>query len=87
MKTYLVTYESIFSEDPNLISSIKSFEQWAHPMGDIWLIKTYNDRQEVFNKLKTSSSFITKLIIIQVTNDWISYNLPPDVVSWMQGGL
>jgi len=87
MKTYLIAYESLFPEDANLVSSIKSFQQWAHPMKNIWLIKTYYDRQEVFNKLRASSAFVTKFLIIQITNDWISYNLSPDVVKWMQGGL
>lgn len=87
MKTYLVLYGSIFSEDTSLVNAIKSFERWAYPIKDAWLVKTYFDRQTVYDRLKSSSAFITKLIVIRVTNDWISYNLTPDVIRWMQEGL
>lgn len=87
MKTYLVLYESIFSEDASLINSIKSFERWAYPIKGAWLVKTYFDRQTVYDRLKNSSAFVSKLIVIRVTNDWISYNLTPDVIRWMQEGL
>lgn len=87
MQTYLITNESLFQEDSNFIDSIKSFEKWARPMKNIWLIRTYMDRQSVYNKLKSSSNFTSKLLVIRVTDDWIAYNLPQEVVQWMQEGL
>jgi len=87
MKTYLILYESIFQEDASLINTIKSFERWAYPIKNAWLVKTYLDRQTVYDRLKNSSAFVTKLVVIRVTNDWISYNLTPDVIRWMHEGL
>lgn len=87
MNTYLITYESIFTEDALLTNTIKSFERWACPIKGVWLIKSYLDRQTIYDKLKSSSGFMSKLLVIRVTNDWISYNLSPDVAKWMQEGL
>lgn len=86
MKTYLITFESILPEE-TLINKIKSFQLWARPMGNVWLIKTTSDRQSVFNFITEGTILIGKILIIEVTNDWISKNLPVEVVQWMQGGL
>lgn len=87
MNTYLITYESILSEY-SLISKIKTFQLWARPMKDVWLIRTTSDRISVFNYLTNNSYYFTgKILVIKVTNDWIAKNLANDVVNWMQGGL
>lgn len=86
MKTYLITFESTFPETI-IISRIKSFQLWARPLGNIWLVRTTSDRETVFNYLTNGVYFTGKILVIQVTNDWISKNLPTDVVNWMQGGL
>jgi len=85
MKTYLVAYDSILPE-LSLIDKIKSFQLWARPLTNVWLIKTDSDRGSVMNYVTSGSFFVGKILIIEVTNDWISRNLSQEVVNWMQGG-
>ena len=89
MKTYLITYDLLPDNHELAVTSIiKTMGQWAHPLEKVWLVKTYYSRQEVFDRLRIADgTMATKLLIIQVTDDWISLNLPPEVVKWMQGGL
>ena len=71
----------------NFFNHIKSFQLWARPLKSIWLIKTTSDRQQVMNYLQPTLAFNDKLLIIQVTDDWIALRLPDTIVKWMQGGL
>lgn len=91
MKTYLITYGLTFSgTDPfydSLINKIKSYQYWAKPFPSVWLIKTTNTKESIMSYLRTDLSTSDKILIIEVTNDWISLNLNKDVVEWMQGGL
>jgi len=88
MNTYLITYDlqnsGIYSR--NLLEErIKLFQAWARPTNSTWLIKTYQSRQDVFNQLSTTIGFLDKILIIQVTSNWIAKNLSNEVVVWMQG--
>ena len=91
MKTYLITYNLLFGESSPYYTAfnnkIKSYQYWAKPLPNIWLVKTNTDLQTIINYLKTDLFKGDKLLIIEVNNNWISLNLDPDVVKWMQGGL
>ena len=39
------------------------------------------------NSLRVATDVNDKILIIEVTNDWIAYNLPLKVIEWMKGGL
>jgi len=86
MKTYLIALESAFPETP-VINKIKSFQLWARPMTNVWLIKSTSDRVSIYNYLLTGTFFTGKILVISVSDDWISKNLAQEVVKWMQGGL
>jgi hypothetical protein len=91
MKTYLITYDLLFADNSHYYNKffirIKTFSLWARPTKSAWLIKTDNAKQDIYQYLKETLYFSDKLLIIQVTDDWISYNLSSEVVTWMQGGL
>lgn len=86
MKTYLITYESTY-QPTMLINKIKQFQYWARPTNQVWLVKSTSDRNSIYNYLLTGTFYYGKLLIIEVTNDWIAKNLSNEVVQWMQGGL
>lgn len=90
MNTYLITYN--FSKpnlllEMNLITAIKSFNFWARPLPNVWLIRTMGYRNNVMGVLQNYIGPQDKLLIMKVDNDWISLHLEKDVVSWMQSGL
>lgn len=87
MYTYLIIYESIFEKDEAVTSCVKSFGTWANPLKEVWLIKTYLGRQAIYDKIKASSPFLNKLLVIRVTNDWITFNLSQEILQWMKEGL
>ena len=91
MKTYLVSYDLTKPESSpeyvRLITAIKSYNYWAKPLESLWLIKTDIPSLQITNHLRTFISVNDHILVIQVTNDWTSFNLPEAVVNWMKGGL
>lgn len=71
----------------NFFNRIKSFPFWARPLKSVWLIKTSSSRGQIMEYLKPTVAFTDKLLIIQVTNDWIALRLSDTIVKWMKRGL
>lgn len=85
MNTYLITYETgVNTSESQLTDKIKTFPSWARTTRSVWLIKTLNSTREVFNYLKPYTSPGDKLLVIEVTQDWISINFSDEVVNWMR---
>lgn len=91
MKTYLISYDLLKSETSSdyekLINSIKSCENWAKPLESLWLIKTTLDSVQIRDILTKDMDNDDKLLVIEVTNNWASFNLKKPVVEWMQWWL
>lgn len=91
MNTFLISFEmfppSLAVQEEILINAIKSFDSWARPTSKTWLIKTYLTREQVINFLKAYIGPNDRLLVMLVNNDWISINLPNDVINWMKSGL
>jgi len=88
MNTFVIIYEL---SDPalevlytSLFSQIKSFEYWARPLRNIWLIKTITTKEEVMSRLRSTLRYGDKILIMSVNKEWISFNIDPVVVKWMQ---
>lgn len=91
MKTYLISYDLIRPESSpeytRLINLIKTATTWAKPLESLWLIKSNLASAEIMNQLRTVIDANDKILIIEVTNDWISLNLAKEVIDWMKSGL
>ncbi len=91
MKIYLITYDLIKPETSadyvKLFANIKSHISWAKPMKSVWFIKTNRTRAEVMKLLRSATDSNDKILVIEVTGDWIAVNLPPAVVNWMKGNI
>lgn len=91
MKKYLITYDLIKPETSadyaKLFANIKSHAGWAKPMKSVWLIKTNRPRAEVMRLLRSAADANDKFLVIEVTNDWIAFNLPDTVIAWMKNNL
>jgi len=91
MATYLIAFEtfppSLAVQEQILIDAIKGFGNWARPTSKTWLIKTFLTREQVINQLRANAGPNDKLLVMLVSNDWISVNLSSDVVNWMKSGM
>lgn len=91
MKTYLVSYDLIRPESSpeyvKLIDLIKTASTWAKPLESVWLIKSNFSSMEIMKQLQTVTDANDKILVIEITNDWTSFNLPVEVINWMKAGL
>jgi hypothetical protein len=91
MKTYLITYDLIKPETSadyvKLFNAIKSHLSWAKPMRSVWFIKTNRSRAEIMQILRAAADRNDKFLVIEVTSDWIAFNLPDTVVTWMRTNI
>ena len=91
MNTFLISFEtyppSLALQEGIIINQIKSLGDWAHPTSSIWLIKTFFPREYIMNTIKSVSGPNDRILVMRVNNDWISSNLPNDVINWMKIGL
>lgn len=86
--TYLITYDlirpSTSVDYDQLYDAIRSFKYWAKPLESVWLIKTEMSREEIMNILRSKIDVNDKLLIMEISNRWIAYNIPDAVVNWMR---
>lgn len=91
MKTYLISYDLIrpetLSDYIRLFNTIKSARFWAKPLLSVWLVKTTLSSAQIRDELRKVIDANDKILVIEVTNSWASYNLPKEVTEWMQQGL
>ncbi|HBB76279.1 MAG: hypothetical protein A2186_04225 [Candidatus Levybacteria bacterium RIFOXYA1_FULL_41_10] len=90
MNTFLITYElsllGNFSE-ASIENKIMSFGYWARPLKNTWLIKTSYAKEYVMDNMRPHFSTSDKLLIMKVSDEWISLNLQDEVINWMKSGL
>jgi hypothetical protein len=91
MKTYLITYDLIKPETSTdylkLFANIKSHISWAKPMQSVWFIKTNRTKAEVMKLLRSAADSNDKFLVIEVTKDWIAFNLSSSVIEWMKSRI
>lgn len=91
MKTYLISYDLIKPESLpeyiRLINTIKSATYWAKPLKSVWLVKTTLTSAQIRDELRKVTDANDKILVIEVTNNWASFNLPKEVTDWMQQGF
>ena len=92
MNTFMVSFEIKIPSIPGvqdvvIINAIKTFDSWAHPLNNVWLIKTYFTREQVIQYLRNYLGPKDKILIMKVNYEWISLNLTNEVINWMKSGL
>ncbi len=91
MKTYLITYDLIKPETSadyvKLFANIKSHLGWAKPMKSVWFVKTNRSRDEIMQLLRSAGDSNDKFLVIEVTREWIAFNLPANVITWMKNQI
>lgn len=70
-----------------LITYIKSFSNWAKPLESLWLVKTNLTSAQLRDELRKVVDANDKILVIEITNNWASFNISKEVTDWMKNGL
>ena len=90
MKTFLISYDltnKTMFDYSRLITYIKSFSNWAKPLESLWLVKTNLTSAQLRDELRKVVDANDKILVIEITNNWASFNISKEVTDWMKNGL
>jgi len=88
MANYVISYDLI--EDKNyedLIEKIKSLGSWAKPLESFWLLVSNSSASEIRDTLKGAVDKDDKIIVIELGDDWATYNISQKVTDWMKNNI
>jgi len=87
----LISYDLSAPEtihDYNKISqAIKTHVKWAKALQSVWLVRTNRGINEILNILKNVTDANDKLLVIEVTSNWMSYGISREVADWMKRNI
>lgn len=88
MSVYAISYDLIVDKDyQKIIDEIKSFSSWAKPLESFWLIKTSETAENVRDRLKKVMDSNDKLMVVEVSKWWATYNISSKVTDWMKENI
>lgn len=92
MKTFLISYDLGVPEthsDYILLSNhIKSlYLSWARPVKSVWIIKSYKDAEQIRDEIKLALDTNDKLIVVEMSGNWGTYNVSKEVTDWMKNNI
>jgi hypothetical protein len=92
MKTYLISYDlgvpEAHSDYIILSDHIKSlYLTWARPVKSVWVIKSIKSAGEIRDEIKTVLDSNDKLIVVELSKTWGTYNISKDITDWMKNNI
>lgn len=90
MKTYIIAYQLGLSEInyQNMVAYVKSFTKWAHPMANIWIVKSSFGAGEIRDGFKKRINEADRVLVIEASkNHWATKNISKEVTDWMRRNL
>lgn len=92
MKTFLISYDlgvpETHSDYVALSSHLKSlYASWARPVKSVWIIKSEKDAEQIRDEIKTALDTNDKLIVVEMSGNWGTYNVSKEVTDWMKDNV
>lgn len=92
MKTFLISYDlgvpETHSDYAALSKHLKSlYALWARPVKSVWIIKSNKDAAQIRDEIKSVLDLNDKLIIVELSGKWGTYNISREVIDWMQKNI
>ncbi|MFZ1720170.1 MAG: hypothetical protein WAU28_02350 [Candidatus Moraniibacteriota bacterium] len=89
MKTFLISYDLGAPESrlsyTELSNHIKSrYFTWARPVKSVWLVKSDKNAAEIRDEIKGVFDSNDKLIVVEISGNWATYNISKEVTDWMR---
>ncbi|HPW34554.1 MAG TPA: CRISPR-associated protein Cas2 [Candidatus Paceibacterota bacterium] len=92
MKTFLISYDlgvpETHSDYVLLSNHIKSFySSWARPVKSVWILKSEKDTVQIRDEIKSVLDSNDKLIVVEMSGDWGTYNISKEITDWMKNNI
>jgi hypothetical protein len=92
MKTYLISYDlgvpETHSDYISLFQHLKKlYSPWARPVKSVWIIKSKKTAGQIRDEIKTVLDTNDKLIVLELSKTWGTYNISKDVTDWMKNNI
>lgn len=92
MKTFLISYDLGVPETHSsyvvLSNYLKSlYANWARPVKSVWIIKSDKDAGQIRDEIKLALDANDKLIVVEMSGNWGTYNVSKEVTDWMKNNI
>lgn len=92
MKTFLISYDlgvpETHSDYTVLFNHLKSlYSSWARPVKSVWIIKSDKDAEQIRDEIKAVLDSNDKLIVVEMSGNWGTYNISKEVTDWMKNNI
>jgi len=92
MKTFLISYDlgvpETHSDYTALSSYLKSlYTSWARPVKSVWIIKSDKDAGQIRDEIKLILDPNDKLIVVEMSGNWGTYNISKEITDWMKNNI
>lgn len=92
MKTFLISYDLGVPESHSdyiaLSDFLKSqYSTWARPVKSVWLIKSDQNAAQIRDNIKKFLDTNDKLIVVEMSGNWGTYNISKEVTDWMKNNI
>jgi hypothetical protein len=93
MKTFLISYDlgvpETHSDYTTLSNHIKHLYNsgWARPVKSVWIIKSDNDAGKIRDEIKAVLDNNDKLVVVELSGNWGTYNISKEVTDWMKENI
>ncbi|MFA6550818.1 MAG: hypothetical protein WCT36_05730 [Candidatus Gracilibacteria bacterium] len=76
------------SDYARLSEHLKSlYITWARPVKSVWIVKSDKDAGAIRDEIKTVLDSNDKLIVVEVSGNWGTYNVDKEVTDWMKNNI
>lgn len=92
MKTFLISYDLGVPETHSSYAALSSYIKslyltWARPVKSVWIIKSDKGAGQIRNEIKLSLDANDKLIVVEMSGNWGTYNISKEVTDWMKNNI
>lgn len=92
MRTYLISYDlgkpETRIEYGQLASNFKKlFITWARPVESVWIVKTDMNVEQIRDAIKKILDSNDKLVVVEMSGSWGTYNISKEVTDWMKKNI
>jgi len=92
MKTFLISYDLGVPETHNdyeiLSNHLKSlYTSWSRPVKSVWIIKSEKTAGMIRDEIKLALDSNDKLIVVEMSGNWGTYNVSKEVTDWMKNNI
>lgn len=92
MKTFLISYDLGVPETHSsyiaLSNYLKSlYSSWARPVKSVWIIKSNKNAEQIRDEIKATLDYNDRLIVVEMSENWGTYNVSKEVTDWMKNNI